>query len=161
MRKVSPLVHVAAWDKEELAAAEAVPTFPDDFIDVDTSYVNASGGLIAPGAITNALIPLFQRYDYGRIVFDRPVLGEGSDPLALLEVEVYAVLAQGIPFVVGVSQATAGGTLPAVEFPIAGHQQFAVRVSALGFDGGGEEGAGEVSIRAGIQAGYKDSRDLA
>jgi hypothetical protein len=155
MRKASPLVMIPGLAQVEVDEAAAVPT---EFVDIETSNVYTGGGIVAPSAITNAMIPNWQHYDTGRFVFG-PIDDGGDDPLDALTVELWGIDAQGVAMLLGQSELNAGGSLPRIEnVPIAGRMQYAIRVAAIEFDSG-EVPDGAISFSVFAQGYYRNDTD--
>lgn len=152
MRKASPLVHVPGLSKTAIAAAEDLPTdAATDFVDIETSAIDTRGGLVAPAAITDAVMPNWQHYDTGRVVFGQLTI---TGVLEGLTVELWAIDAQGIPFQLGRSTVSPTNTLQPISFPIAGRVKYAVQVSDVAYTT-----TGTVAFPVFVQGYYKDADD--
>jgi hypothetical protein len=152
MRKASPLVHVPGLSKTAIAAAEDLPTdAATDFVDIETSAIDTRGGLVAPAAITDAVMPNWQHYDTGRIVFGALTI---TGVLEDLTVELWAIDAQGIPFQLGRSTVSPTNTLAPISFPIAGRVKYALQVSGVTYTD-----TGTVAFPVFVQGYYRDADD--
>lgn len=152
MRKASPLVHVPGLSKTGIAAAEDLPTdAATDFVDIDTAAIDTRGGLVAPASITKAVVPNWQLYDNGRIVFGALTI---TGTLTDLTVELWSIDAQDIPIVIGRSTVSPENTLQPISFAIAGRNKYALQVSGVAYDT-----TGTVAFPVFVQGYYKDADD--
>lgn len=105
--RASPLRKVAAWTKDEVDAAEAVPSARASFVNLEQSTMRHAGGF-AQGVY--AILPDKHHYDRLRFSFGPVTLGNADNTSA---VAVYEMLADDSVVLVGESVLTAAkGFLP-------------------------------------------------
>ena len=107
--RASPPRKVDAWSKDAVGSAESAPSVAADFVNLEQSTLTHEDGFATP---VFAILPDKHDYDIVRFAFGPTTLGNADNTAT---VAVYAYHSGGSISLVGTSDLTDAGTLPAIE----------------------------------------------